>query len=63
MPHFIEGLGNIEECSGTVLLGFEGFVDPLYDTMGVFYCGKSLPEAKLVSGNESVGGHQWEDTV
>jgi hypothetical protein len=57
MPHFIKGLRNVEECSGAVLLGFEGFVDPLDYTVGLFYCGMSLPEAKLMSGDETVGGH------
>jgi hypothetical protein len=28
---------------------FEGFVNPLDDTAGLFYCGMSLPEAELVS--------------
>jgi hypothetical protein len=63
MPHFIKGLGNVEKCSGTVLLGFAGFMDSLDDTVGLFYCGMSLPEAKLVSGYESVGGHHWEDRI
>jgi hypothetical protein len=63
MPHFIKGLGNVEECSRAVLLGLEEFVDLLDDTVGLFYCGMSLPEAKLMIGDETVGGHQWEDTV
>jgi hypothetical protein len=63
MPHFIIDLGNVDECSGAVLLSFEGFVDPLDDTVGLFYCGMSLPESELMSGDETVGGHQWEDTV
>jgi hypothetical protein len=29
MPHLIEGLGNIEEFSGAVLLGIKGCVDAL----------------------------------
>jgi hypothetical protein len=63
MPHFIKWVGNVEECSGAVLLGFKGFMDPLDDTVSLFYCGMSLSEARLVSGDETVGGHQWEDTV
>jgi hypothetical protein len=51
MPHFIECLGDVEKCSGAVLLVLEGFVYPLDDTVGLFYCGMSLPEAKLVSGD------------
>jgi hypothetical protein len=63
MPHFVEGLGNVEECSGTVLLSFLGFLDPLDNTVGFFDGRMSLSEAKLVSGDETVGGNQWEDTV
>jgi hypothetical protein len=63
MPHFVEGLGNDEECSGAVLLSFYGFLDPLDDTVGLFDSRMSLSEAKLVSGDETVGGDQWEDTV
>jgi hypothetical protein len=51
LPHFIKGLGNVEKCSGTLLLRFVGFVDPFDDTVELFYCGMSLPEAKLVSGD------------
>jgi hypothetical protein len=40
MPHFIEGLGNVEECSGAVLLGVEGCVDSLDKTVGWVDCGK-----------------------
>jgi hypothetical protein len=36
MPHFVKGLGNVEECSGAVLLSFQGFLDPLDDTVGLF---------------------------
>jgi hypothetical protein len=63
MPYFIDGLGKVKECSGAVLLGFEGFVDPLDETVGLVDCGILLPEAELMSGDETVGGHQWEDTV
>jgi hypothetical protein len=49
MPHFIKGLGNVEECSGAVLLGFEGCVDTLDKTVGFVDCGMSLPESELVS--------------
>jgi hypothetical protein len=44
-------------------LGFEGFVDPLDETVGLVDCGMALPETELMSGDETVGGHQWEDTV
>jgi hypothetical protein len=63
MPHFIKGLGNVVECSGAILLIFEVIMDPLDEAVGLFYCGMSLPEAKLVSGDETLGGHQWEDMV
>jgi hypothetical protein len=29
MPHLIEGFGNVEECSGAVLLGIKGCVEAL----------------------------------
>jgi hypothetical protein len=35
VPHFVEGLGNVKECSGAVLLGFEGCLDLLDDTVGL----------------------------
>jgi hypothetical protein len=57
MPHFIEGLGNVEECSGAVLLGVEGCVDSLDETVCSVDCGMSLPEAEFMSGAEIVGGH------
>jgi hypothetical protein len=63
MPHLIEGLGNIEECSGAVLLGVEGCVDVLDYTVGLVDCGMPLPEAELKSEDNSVGGHQWEVTL
>jgi hypothetical protein len=63
MPHFIKGLGNVEECSGAVSFGFKGLVDPLDETVGLVNCGMSLPETELMSKEETVGGHQWEDTV
>jgi hypothetical protein len=63
MLHLIEGLGNVEECSGAVLLGVEGCVDPLDETVGLVDCGMSLPEAELMVGDETIGGHQWENTV
>jgi hypothetical protein len=63
VPHFVEGLGNVEECSGAVLLGFEGRLDLLDDTVGLVDGRMSLSEAKLVSGDETVGGNQWEETV
>jgi hypothetical protein len=47
MPHLIEVLGNVKECSRAVLLGIKGCVD----------CGMLLPEAKLIIGDETVGGH------
>jgi hypothetical protein len=56
MPHFIKGLGNVKECSGAVLFGFEGFVDPLDETVGLVDCGMALPETELMSGDETVGG-------
>jgi hypothetical protein len=51
MPHFIECLGDVEKCCGTVLFVFKGFAYPLDVTVGLFYCGASLPEAELVSGD------------
>jgi hypothetical protein len=38
-------------------------VDSLDETVGLVDCGMSLPESELMSGDETVGGHQWEDTV
>jgi hypothetical protein len=35
----------------------------LNNTVGLFDGRMSLSEAKLVSGDETVGGDQWEDTV
>jgi hypothetical protein len=58
VPHFIECLGDVKKCSGEILFVFEGFVYPLDDKVGLFYCGMSLSEAELASGV-----HQWEDTV
>jgi hypothetical protein len=49
MPHFVKCLGAVEEGSGAVLLGIEGFVYPLDDSVGLFYCGVLLPEAKVMS--------------
>jgi hypothetical protein len=63
VPHFIKGLGNVEEFSGAVLFGFEGSVNSLDETVGLVDCGMSLPESELMSGDETVGGHQWVDTV
>jgi hypothetical protein len=63
MLYFVEGLGNIEECSGAVLLGFEGCLDLLDITMGLFDLRMSLSGAKLVIGDETVRGNQWEETV
>jgi hypothetical protein len=60
MPHFVAGLGNVEECSGAVLLSFEGCLD---DTVGLFDGGMSLSGAKLVIGDETVGANLWEETV
>jgi hypothetical protein len=37
--------------------------DPLDDTVGLFDGGMSLSKAKLMSGDDPVIGHQWEDTV
>jgi hypothetical protein len=54
MPHFIEGLGNVEECSIAVLLGVEGCVDSLDETVGLVDCGMSLLQAELMSGDETV---------
>jgi hypothetical protein len=55
-------LGDVEKFCGTVLLVFEGFVYPLDDMVGLFYCGVPLPEAELVSGDKSVVVNQWEDS-
>jgi hypothetical protein len=49
--HFIECLGDVKKCCGTVLLVFESFVYPLDDSVGLFYCGVPLPEAEMVSGD------------
>jgi hypothetical protein len=49
MPDFVKGLRHIKECSGTVCLVFEGFVNPVNDAMSLFYGGVSPPEAELVS--------------
>jgi hypothetical protein len=38
-------------------------MDPLDDTVGLFDGGMLLSKAKLMSGDETVGGHQWEDTI
>jgi hypothetical protein len=38
-------------------------VDTLEETVGLVYCGMSLPEAEILIGDETVGGHQFEDTV
>jgi hypothetical protein len=54
MPHLIEGLGNIEECSGAVLIGVKGCVDALDQTVGLVDCEMSLPEAELMIGDETV---------
>jgi hypothetical protein len=37
MPHFVKCLGDVEEGSGAVLLGFEGFMYPLDDSVDLFY--------------------------
>jgi hypothetical protein len=31
--------------------------------VGLVDCGMLLPEAELMIGDETVGGHEWEDTV
>jgi hypothetical protein len=38
-------------------------VDPLDNTVDFFDGGMALSKAKLMSGDEIVGGHQWDDTV
>jgi hypothetical protein len=50
MPDFVNGLGDIKECSGAVFLVFEGFVNPVNDAMRLFDGGVSPPETELVSG-------------
>jgi hypothetical protein len=54
MPHLIKSLGNIEECSGAVLLGIKGCVDALDQTVGLVNCGMSFPESELKIGDETV---------
>jgi hypothetical protein len=49
MPHFVKRLGDVEEGSGAVLLGFESFMYSVEDSVGLFYCRVTLPEAKLMS--------------
>jgi hypothetical protein len=36
MPDFVKGLGDFKECSGAVVFVFEGFVNPVNDTMRLF---------------------------
>jgi hypothetical protein len=50
MPDFVKGFRDIKECSGTVFLVFEGFVNPVSDEMRLLDDGVSPPEAELVSG-------------
>jgi hypothetical protein len=39
MPYFVQCLRDVWKCCRTVLLIFESFVYPLYDSMCQFYCG------------------------
>jgi hypothetical protein len=48
MPKFVKRLGDVEEGSGAELLGFESFKYSVDDSVGLFYCGVALPEAKLM---------------
>jgi hypothetical protein len=50
MPDFVKGLSDIKECSGTIFLVFEGFVNPVNDAMRLFDGGVSPPETELVRG-------------
>jgi hypothetical protein len=50
MPDFVKSLRDIKECSGSIFLMFEGFVNPVNDAMHLFDGGVPPPEAELVRG-------------
>jgi hypothetical protein len=59
MPHFVESLADVKECSRTVFMTLQCFGYCICDTLDMFSSGVFLSETKLVIRYSPLFVEEW----